>query len=391
VDGPSLSMSARHDPRTGHWYYRAVAHLPDGSRTRLFGVAARRGFPNTALGAAAAEACALAQIGPARAVPFAVAPASAATVAAFVPTYLASSALRNKPSSLRAKEQVLRSHILPRLGHLSLDQVSYAVIEDFTLALSVTPVGNRQIPPGRVPVGTPTLAPKTVNNILAVLHKLLVTARKRGLIAVVPDVDWLPVDIPEPDFLTFDEAAQLLRTSGGQWHTMILVALRTGLRLGELLALRWQDIDLTAGRLVVRQNAVLGIVGAPKSRRPREVPLSDEVRAALEKHDHHRGRLVFCNAVGWLLRVPKVRWELERACKHAGLRQIGWHVLRHTFASHLAMRGASLKVIQELLGHATIQMTMRYAHLSPDVKRDAVNLLDGRARPLSEVPPSARG
>ena len=322
-------MSARQDPRTGNWYYRKVAHLPDGRRARLFGVAARLGFPNTELGAAAAEERALAQVGPAHADPIAVAPRRTPTVAAFVPTYLASSALRNKPSSLRAKEQVLRIHILPRLGDLRLDQVSYAVVEDFTLALSVTPVGNRQFPPGRAPIGTPALAPKTINNILSVLHKMLVTARKRGLIAVVPDVEWLPVDDPEPDFLTFDEAAQLLRTNCGQWRTMILVALRTGVRLGELLALRWQDIDLTAGQLVVRQNIVHGIVGTPKSRRPRAVPLSDEVRAALQMHRHSRGPLVFCNAVGWVLRVPKVRWELERACKHAGLRHVGWHALRH--------------------------------------------------------------
>jgi hypothetical protein len=63
--------------------------------------------------------------------------------------------------------------------------------------------------------------------------------------------------------------------------------------------------------------------------------------------------------------------------RKAGLRQIGWHALRHTFASHLVMRGAAMKVVQELLGHATMEMTNRYSHLSPDVPRDAVKLLDG--------------
>ncbi|MDQ3299393.1 MAG: tyrosine-type recombinase/integrase [Myxococcota bacterium] len=67
---------------------------------------------------------------------------------------------------------------------------------------------------------------------------------------------------------------------------------------------------------------------------------------------------------------------MERICRLAGLRQFGWHVLRHTFASHLAMRGAPLKAVQDLMGHATIQMTMRYAHLAPEVARDAVRLLD---------------
>jgi len=65
-----------------------------------------------------------------------------------------------------------------------------------------------------------------------------------------------------------------------------------------------------------------------------------------------------------------------RACRQAGLRKITWHVLRHTFASHLVMRGVPLKAVQELMGHATIEMTLRYSHLSPEVGRGAVQLLD---------------
>ena len=72
------------------------------------------------------------------------------------------------------------------------------------------------------------------------------------------------------------------------------------------------------------------------------------------------------------------KWPLWTSAKEAGLRRIGWHVLRHTFASHLVMRGAPLKTVQELMGHSTIEMTMRYAHLSPDARREAVKLLDIR-------------
>jgi integrase len=123
--------------------------------------------------------------------------------------------------------------------------------------------------------------------------------------------------------------------------------------------------------------AVAGdVVGTPKSGRAREVPLSPETVKALKQHRHLRGELVFCTDAGRMFRKNETKHPLWRACKRAGLRLIGWHALRHTFASHLTMRGVPLKAIQELLGHATIEMTMRYSHLSPEVRRDAVIMLD---------------
>ena len=91
---------------------------------------------------------------------------------------------------------------------------------------------------------------------------------------------------------------------------------------------------------------------------------------------HLRSELVFCTMGGKTLAKGETKHPLWRACKRAGLRLIGWHCLRHTFASHLVMRGAPIKAVQELMGHATMEMTMRYSHLSPDVRRDAVELLD---------------
>lgn len=143
---------------------------------------------------------------------------------------------------------------------------------------------------------------------------------------------------------------------------------------------------MVAGRLVVRQNVVRGRVGTPKSGKPREIPLGDEVLSALKGHRHLRGELVFSDADGRFLAKGECKHPLWRACKRAGLRRIGWHVLRHAFASHLVMRGATLKVVQELLGHSTILMTMRYAHLGPEVARDAVRLLDRRGSHMAAEP-----
>jgi integrase len=120
-----------------------------------------------------------------------------------------------------------------------------------------------------------------------------------------------------------------------------------------------------------------GIVTTPKSGKGREVDLGDEAITALKNARNLKGPLVFCGEDGRMLGKNEVKHPLWRACRKAGLRQIGWHVLRHTYASHLAMRGAPLKAIQELLGHATIEMTMRYAHLSPGARRDSARLLDG--------------
>ena len=276
----------------------------------------------------------------------------------FLGTYARSN---NKRSEIESKQTILRVHLTPVFGELPLDRVD---------ALRVEAYKARKLKEG--------LSAKTINNQLTVLRRMLAIAVEWGLVDAVPPVRWLRTPPPEFDFLTFDEAARLIEGADPEWRSMITVALRTGLRLGELLALRWRDVDLEAGRLVVRQAAARGVVSTPKNGRSREVPLSDDAQAALRDQRHERGELVFCGRDGSLLSRNACRRPLWRACKRAGIRRIGWHALRHSFASQLVMRGASMKAVQELLGHSTIEMTMRYAHLSPDARRSAVRLLDVR-------------
>ena len=379
-------MSVRRDKRNGHWTFRKQVRASHGRSVRISGVPMPMGLPNTRAGAEEAERRSIASVhatGEAKPPPPPT-KKEVATVREFSKIYLDVSRVRNKSSSVDAKDAVLRVQLLPRIGDLRLNEVTYAVIEDLKVELARTPIANATRRDGEPEKKVRLLKAKTINNCLTVLRRMLSIARKRGLIENVPEVEWLRPPKPDFDFLTYEEAERLLKAADGEWRTMILVALRTGLRFGELRALRWQDVDLVAGRLVVRQNIVNGITGTPKSGHAREIALGDEVLKALKGQRHLRGPLVFCDLAGRVLTVGEPRYAMERICKRAGLRQIGWHVLRHSFASHLAMRGAPLKAIQELLGHSTIQMTMRYAHLAPEVAREAVRLLD-------ELPSSPSG
>lgn len=377
-------MSVRRDKRWNTWFYRKQVRTPDGRAVRIFGTPKTDGFPDTRAGAEEAERRAIARV---LATGEAKKPTpqrkEVPTVREFSKTFIETSRVINKASSIDAKNAVLNCHLLPLIGDLPIDKLTYAVIEDLKLALVKKKI--TRVDPDKADTAR-TLAPKTVNNCLVVLRRMLVVARKRGLIEYVPDFEWLKAPQPDFDFLDFDEAERLVKAAEGQLRTMLMVALKTGMRHGELLALRWQDVDLVAGRVTVRQNVVRGVIGTPKSGKPREIALGNDVRDALKAHRHLRGRLVFCNLDGKMLTDSELKNPLSHACKRAGLRPVSWHVLRHSFASHLAMRGATLKVIQDLLGHSTIIMTMRYAHLAPEVARDAVRLLDAdrRGRGMAE-------
>ncbi len=220
------------------------------------------------------------------------------------------------------------------------------------------------------------LSPKTINNTLTCLHKLLDVAREWEIIENVPRIKWLKVPPQRFDFLNFDEAEKLVEAAKGEWRTMIIVALKTGLRQGELLELRWSDVNFTTKTLLVSRSYNRGYVSSPKNGRSRDVPLCDVVLEALNAHYHDRSELIFCDNSGKHLTDGQCKCPLYSACRGAGIRRIGWHVLRHSFASHLVMEGVSMKVVQELMGHSTMAMTMRYAHLCQEVKREAVQVLN---------------
>lgn len=323
---------------------------------------------------------------------------SVITLADYTPRFLTYSENNNKHSSVVTKHQILDDHILPFFGKMALASIGPAEIEDFKAHMrkKKSAARARKKAPTqaairkRKDVEPNPLSLKTVNNVLTVLHKLLALAEEQRVIRQAPRVKLFgKLRKPPFDFLSFEEAERLVAASEPEWRPMLLVAIKAGLRQGELMGLQWNDLDLTQKLLHVRRTIWRGVEGLPKGGRERTVDLPASVVDALKAHRHLRGRFVFCQEDGQQLTEGKMKAPLRRALRAAGITrevgQIGWHDLRHTYGSHLAMRGVPLKVIQELMGHATIEMTNRYAHLSPDTRREAVGVLDRPSAPTCDI------
>lgn len=367
----SVRRMKRRDPKTGavteRWYVDVDFELADGKRERVRKVSpvqTRRGaedFERQVRQALLDGSYFKAAEEVVKAVP---------TLAEFQDRFMSYSEVNNKPATVYEKKWVLKCHLVPAFGTWRLDQIGPADIEAFKA---------KKLAEGQ--------SRKSVNNHLTVLRKLLNLAAEWGELPHAPKVKGLKVAHDEIEFLTFEETPRFIQAAAPEWRVFLVTALKTGLRVGELLALKWEDVDLVAGRLVVRRTLWHALEGTPKGGRSREVPLSDDAVATLQAHRHLRGPYVFCEVDGRRLNHNRVKAVVPRTCARAGLaKRLTTHDLRHTFASHLVMRGVALKAVQELLGHATIDMTMRYAHLSPDVRREAVRLLDRTAVPRSPSP-----
>jgi integrase len=293
-------------------------------------------------------------------------PKTMPTVAEFAEEFLNTYVLvNNKPSEQAAKRSIFTHHIVPALGRLPLDRVGYEV-EPFKAVLKKKDLGAKRI-----------------NNILAVVSKMLNYALERGVIERGGKVRLLKLPPSKYDFLDLDEYGRLLQAAASDslWSTAILCAGEAGLRMGEIIALEWADLDFPAGHLTVERSDWLGLVGTTKGGRARTVPMTERLKGALEELRHHRrGPRVFTTKDGKPITRNHMKTPLWQACRQAGLREIGWHALRHTFCSHLALQGAVPKAIQELAGHTAMAVTMRYMHLAPAALRDAIALLDKRTR-----------
>jgi integrase len=218
-------------------------------------------------------------------------------------------------------------------------------------------------------------ASATVNLDLCFLKALLNKAIAWNKLAEYPakHVKLLKVTNERTRFLSEEEEAAILAACSPPLRWIVEAGLLTGFRPRELASLRPEDVDLT-------RNLVTVAACYAKTGESRTIPMGERLRVVIQEALAQRGDAptVFTTVKGKPWRPASFGMVFCGACVRAGITPCGPHTLRHTFASRLIMAGVDLRTVQELLGHKTISMTLRYAHLSPDHKRQAIATLEQR-------------
>ena len=312
--------------------------------------------------------------------------AAAETFRHYAEVWLAHAGATLKASTVRFYRDNLENHLYPSVGHVPLGLVARRDVKRLLLELR-----------GK------GLRPKTVAGIVRTLSTILSEAVEDEKLPANPALrpGRLQRQLRDPnapaastiDPYTREELELLVATAGArypEWAPFLLCAARTGLRLGELRALEWGDMDWRQRFIQVERNFVEGVSTVPKSGRARRVDMSLHLRAALRVWRRRqsaswlarglaRPALVFPSEARTPLDDSKIRKALRAIAAAAEVRQRRSivHVLRHTFGSLLIQQGEPLTYVKEQLGHASIQVTVDvYGHLLPGGNRSAVDRLD---------------
>jgi integrase len=277
---------------------------------------------------------------------------------------------QRRPSTIRDYRIVVDKVLVPALGEAPLAAITSAHIDAFRARL----------------VGEGRLSPRTINKYLALIHGILKRAQRVfGLSAnAAAGVERQPMRRSgDFDVLSAEEVEALARAAvSPQDAALYLTAAYAGLRLGELRALRWRDVDFGKRLLHVRRSYVERSEGVPKSGRVRSVPIIDQVARAfdeLSRRERFTGDedLVFCNQVGEHFEDSALRRRFYAARDRAGLKPIRFHDLRHTFGTR-AVQVFPLSDVKAYMGHADIATTMIYVHHVP--QHDAADKLSKALR-----------
>ena len=288
------------------------------------------------------------------------------TVAEYLARWLAAIAASIRPKTLQEYTSVVQTHLIPAFGTRLLSQLQPLAIQE---------LWQRKIEAG--------LSPGTVRYIHAVLRRALKMAVRWGLLARNPMDSVEPPRARPAAFAVWTEDEARAFLSGIRTHRLFalyLLALATGMRKGELLGLRWEDVDWQGGRLAVRrQVGVVGgriTVGEPKTAKSRRsVALPDVALSALAEHRERGGDgsgYVFVSETGEAMWPEVLSRQFLALAYKMGLPRIRFHDLRHTAATLMLSRGVHPKIVSEMLGHSGVGMTLDvYSHVLPHMQREA--------------------
>jgi len=291
-----------------------------------------------------------------------------------------------KPSSLADYRNAFARYILPRFGKMRLSQITPLIVQKWVNDLSSS-----------------GLSAASVRKAYRYFASCLNQARKQGILEADPFRGVILPRMParELDFLDPEEIRRLLDVCEPRERALFAVLAYGGLRLGEVLALRVQDVDLEAGALrVERSLSTQGTIGEPKSASGRRaVPMPGILLEELASYVPPGAKpddLLFPSRVGTPINHANVMKRFLRALEEAGLRRVTIHSLRHSYASQALAAGASIKALQRALGHSSATMTLNtYAHLVEEDMSAAMIRLDqafrGREAPVLDLGKSRRG
>lgn len=296
-----------------------------------------------------------------------------------------------RESTYEAYESYIQKHINPDIGGYTLKSLRNDMIQRFV---------NNLIEKG--------MKATTVARIFNILKPALEQAVDNGMIVRNPanKIKLPKIEVKEARVLTISEQERFLAEarSYAQYEVFALILL-TGMRIGETLALTWDDVDFNNNVLSVNRTSVMLLnkktkkyeIGyhQPKTVKsirkipllPDAVELLQDVRTKqmlLKKYceDYNKENLVFCNDEGNPIWATDMRQRISRITKNLGLEGVHIHTLRHTFATRCLEKGIDLKIVQEILGHSSINMTANlYTHVLPETKKEAIMKLSDSITP----------
>jgi len=284
-------------------------------------------------------------------------------LSAFAPSHL-------KPSTVHGYRKVLDKILVPKIGKLPIDAIDASVV--------------RALDGELVRRGSGRSTRRNVQSVLrSVLRRYAVEA---GLLDVAPNLPALPrVGGTVSSTLTVDDVRALLTVSNARERIAFMLAAYAGLRAGEVRGLRWRDVNLTTGQLVVRRSVCHGVAAPPKSGHQRLVPLPAPLRELLDaQKDRALDAPVSIGADG-----PWTQWGLlsafRSACRRAEMKGWRFHDLRHFYVTSLFRARVPAPTVQRLAGHEHLATTQRYAHLAGIDLTSAVDDLERLLRGNSEV------